>query len=315
MQPAGAPRPVSTEMAGAKNSKSFRVLYLFSGARRQTSFANNLRREAKRHGFTVQVDEVDITFGQDHDLSVEQNRSEILKRLEDGFYDGVICTPPCSTYTRVRMANMRGPPPLRSKEFPSGFQWLSDKNKREADLGTLLVDFTLQVFQTVGRYPRSRQGVRVKTFSEHPEDLGAVCREEDGLWMTPASMWQKTEWQDIVSQQDTFTVAYNQCCWGADYRKPTRSVSNIADISQWGPNSWPTFDDNDIYLGPLQRCSCQAKYTLAKRSNREEFRTTGTSIYPEAMDRALAAALAKDWLNDATFSYSVGISKWHRHQR
>ena len=88
-----------------------------------------------------------------------------------------------------------------------------------------------------------------------------------------------------------------------------RSVSNITEVAQWGPNSWPTFDDNDIYLGPLQRCSCQAKYTLAKRSNQEEFRTTGTSVYPEAMDKALAAALAKDWLNDATFSSSVGDIK------
>ena len=207
------------------------MLYLFSGEHRQTSFANNLRKQAAEHGFTLQIDEVDIAFGKDHDLSVEQNRSEILERLEAGFYDAVVCTPPCSTYTRVRMANMRGPPPLRSKEFPSGFPWLSNKHKQEAELGTMLVDFTLQVFQKVGNRPQSQQGLRIRIFAEHPEDLGAVRRQEDGLWMTPASMWQREEWKKILLQPDMFTVAFNQCCWGALYRKPTRSVSNFTDIS------------------------------------------------------------------------------------
>ena len=151
----------------------------------------------------------------------------------------MICTPPCSTYTRVRMANMRGPPPpLRSKRFPSGFPWLSNVHKKEADLGTILVDFTIQIFQEVKLRPRSIRGNLVRTFTEHPEDLGAVQREEDGWWLTPASMWQKEEWSNIVDHQETFTVAYNQCCWGAAYRKPTRSVSNITEVAHWGPGTY-----------------------------------------------------------------------------
>ena len=96
-------------------------------------------------------------------------------------------------------------------------------------------DFTLQVlFQKVGNRPQSQQGLRIRIFTEHPEDLGAVRRQEDGLWMTPASMWQREEWKKILLQPDMFTVAFNQCCWGALYRKPTRSVSNFTDISHWG---------------------------------------------------------------------------------
>jgi hypothetical protein len=36
----------------------------------------------------------------------------------------------------------------------------------------------------------SADGFYIFVFGEHPEDLGAVVREEDRLKMTPASIWQ-----------------------------------------------------------------------------------------------------------------------------
>ena len=272
--------------------KEYKILYLFSGTHRQSSFASNMEELAKEANLRVTVVEVDIELGEEHDLSKDEVKQMWLSRIASGEFDAVVVTPPCSTYSRVRMANMRGPPPLRSKDFPYGFPWLRNHLKKQAELGTCLVDFTMEVFRVV--VEAEEQGKSVLAFSEHPEDLGAVCREEDGLWMQPASMWQRPEWTQILRRANMFTVVYNQCCWGATYRKPTRSVTNLQELRSWGPNEWPIFDEHGMYLGPHIQCSCKPQRSLVKKHNYQSFETTGTSAYPPAMDLALAKAVVHE---------------------
>lgn len=268
-----------------------KILYLFSGSHRQTSFANSVERLAREAGLKITVVEVDIEFGEEHDLSKHDVRQRWLRRISSGEFRAVVITPPCSTYSRVRMANMKGPPPLRSRSFPYGFPWLSNHHKKQASLGTCLVDFTLDVFLAISEVKVERSGYAILAFSEHPEDLGAVCREEDGLWMEPASMWQRPEWSRVLEEAEgMFTVVYNQCCWGAAYRKPTRSVTNLQELRTWGPNEWPSFDDHRMYLGPEIQCSCRPQRSLVKKHNYQTFETTGPGAYPPAMDLALATA-------------------------
>lgn len=222
-----------------------------------------------------------------------------LKRIGTGEFRAVVVTPPCSTYSRVRRANMKGPPPLRSRSFPYGFPWLSNHHKRQASLGTCLVDFTMDVFQMIVEVKVDRKGQAILVFSEHPEDLGAVCRQEDGLWMEPASMWQRPEWLVILQEgYQMFTVVYNQCCWGAAYRKPTRTVTNLQELRTWGPNLWPSFDDQRNYLGPEIQCSCRPQRSLVKKHNYQTFETTGTGAYPPDMDFALAQAFVQAITNN-----------------
>ena len=84
----------------------------------------------------------------------------------------------------------------------------------------------------------------------------------------------------------------HQCCFGADYRKPTRLATNIPGILQWGHAGWPQFDGEGFYQQGHQ-CSCNPSSSLAKQSNDEEFRTTGTAAYPPAMSRAIAQEIHK----------------------
>ena len=44
-----------------------------------------------------------------------------MEQIQSGIYDVVLVTPPCSTFTRARSANKRGPPPIRSKQHPKGY--------------------------------------------------------------------------------------------------------------------------------------------------------------------------------------------------
>ena len=283
---------------GAVESKApsrftYRVLYLFAGGERKTSVVEQLRKILQKKGWDLEAVEVDLKRGDQWDLSDESLQDSIIKDLEAGKYHGVICTPPCSTWSRVRCANLRGPPPLRTKEHPWGFPWVGRKWGKELHLGNILVKFSIRVWSTVCRCPVSFDGYVIFLFGEHPEDLGAVIREEDRVKLVPASIWQLSEIINLVNDpnNDVQTVAINQCCWGTPWRKPTRLVSNSLVVLAWGSNEWPTFDSAGYYQGPLEKsCSCTIQVSLARRSGDSSFRTAGTDAYPAALDMAIAEA-------------------------
>lgn len=273
--------------------KQINVLYLFSGADRPSSLAAQLEAMGKKWGTQVNIEMVDIVRSEAHDLSKEEVRESFRRRLRAGEFEAVVITPPCSTWTRVRMANFRGPRPVRDMQHPWGFPWLSHHGKEEADLGSLLVLVLIDFVTLVGAHPVSRQGFRVVLFGEHPEDLGRVVREEDHAVMHPASIWQLDNLRELllIEALQLFTLAFNQCCWGAPYRKPTRVITNIASIKSWGPLGWPLKDDENRYLGPLAACACKTNQQLVRTKQDKDFKTTGTSAYPPKMDQAIAQGI------------------------
>ena len=119
--------------------KTVNILYLFSGADRPSSLAASLLEMEKIYGAKVRVEMIDIVRSEAHDLSKNEVRESFKTRIQAGEFEAVIVTPPCSTWTRVRMANQRGPRPVRDMQHPWGFPWLSNGAKQEADLGSLLV--------------------------------------------------------------------------------------------------------------------------------------------------------------------------------
>lgn len=268
-----------------------RILYLFSGQRRKTSVAVILQKKAAEAGITVEIEEVDIAVRPADDLSVEKVQQYYLERIARGEYHVVIATPPCSTWSRVRGANCRGPPMVRSRGYPWGFPWVADRFKKDIELGNILIRFTIKV---VAVLVDTKQWY-VLLLAEHPEDLGTIYREEDGSRLEPASIWQLPDlrrWVDEDAGLGLFTLVFGQCCFGANYRKPTRLLTNIPSLKAWGPCGWPTFDDDGAYTGPLgYNCKCKPTTTLAKSKTDKDFRTSGTSAYPEAMDAGLAVAI------------------------
>ena len=273
---------------------TLRVLYLFAGADRKTSVASYLRVLAEKKGWQLSIEEVDIRRNPKQDLSVTDFQDAIIAKISSGEYHAILCTPPCSTWTRVRMANMRGPPPLRSGEYPWGFPWVSNRHKHQLELGNELVRFAIRVWAAAANRCKTQDGIDVFVFGEHPEDLGMVRREEDRLLLRPASIWQLSELRSLISPSSRLqTVAINQCCWGAPWRKPTRLISTSQVVLSWGPTSWPIFDSEGFYQGRLEKDACQCSHlkSLARKSNEESFRTAGSDIYPPALDEAIAKAL------------------------
>ena len=275
------------------SSFTLKVLYLFAGAERKTSVVECLRRLTKDAGWELEAHEIDLKRGKGFDLTQERLQSKILSDIAAGLFHCVICTPPCSTWTRVRMANRRGPPPLRSKEHPWGYPWVKRRFQHELDLGNELVRFSIEVWAAVDKHPQSVDGLPVFLFGEHPEDLGQVKREEDGMQLNPASIWQLEEIRRLVDKQGPVqTVAINQCCWGAPWRKPTRLVTTAVSVQAWGPCQWPVMDEDNVYQGPLERnCQCKVTMSLARKEEDEGFRTSGTDVYPPKLDLGIAEAL------------------------
>lgn len=125
---------------------TLRVLYLFAGEERKTSVASYLGALAEKKRWRLEIEEVDIRRNPQQDLSATKFQDKIIARIASGEFHAGLCTPPCSTWTRVRMANMRGPPPLRSREYLWGFSWVSNRHKHQLELGNELVRFAARVW-------------------------------------------------------------------------------------------------------------------------------------------------------------------------
>ena len=76
---------------------TIRVLYLFAGESRKTSVASFLKEKAKKEGFHVEIEGIDIMRREEDDLSLQSKQEELLRRIRAKEFDAVICTPPCST--------------------------------------------------------------------------------------------------------------------------------------------------------------------------------------------------------------------------
>lgn len=179
-----------------------RVLYLFSGAQRKASVASFLQEQAAGVGIQFELREIDIQNSPEWDLADRSLQKRLLEELRQGHYHVVLVTPPCSTWSRVRGANCRGPPPVRSREHPWGFPWLSKRHQKDAELGNVLIQFMIEVLQVLEQHPHCQEGTLVLVFGEHPEDLGAIWREEDGVKMFPASIWQLQEIRQCAQESN-----------------------------------------------------------------------------------------------------------------
>lgn len=80
-----------------------------------------------------------------------------------------------------------------SKQHPWGFPWLSNRRTKDANLGNVLIRFTIKVLHVLEQRPFAPDGSLELVFGEHREDLGIIYREEDGVKMQPASIWQLPE--------------------------------------------------------------------------------------------------------------------------
>lgn len=225
------------------------------------------------------MEEWDILRSEEQDLSDPVKVGSLVERVRAGEFDAVFMSPPCNTWSRAVHSNKWGPRPLRNKQWPLGFPWLTGKFKDQAKLGNLLVEVCIRICQEI-----SELKFFVLVVWEHPEDLGAGF-DDAGRPIFPASVWQLPEVQCLWNLPNWFTIAFFQCEFKVDRLKPTRLLSNVAALASWGSFGPPTFDESGFYTGPLpQTCPHGGHPPLIKSSEDEPFRTTGTSMHLSSRD-------------------------------
>ena len=242
-----------------------------------------LQRISKRTGFNLDVQEIDIERSNDQDLSSPAIWESITQQLKEGLVDVVLLSPPCNTFSRARFQWKRspGPRPVRNASFPWGFPWLSNSNQTLVTLHNYFVKQCLLLSSLAASLNRY-------FIIEHPEDLGTVEGEQ------PASIWQLPEMRELQVQTGSTTWAIYQCEYGAGTPKPTRFISNIPHCKSFPFRTWPRFDTNGQYLGPLP-FKCKHKWHVKKLIGKDKtgkWTTSPSAAYPPELCYHLASIMS-----------------------
>ena len=270
-----------------------RVAYVFAGHRRRADVRAHLEALAEKHGFELDMHEFDLVRGEDQDVLDESFWCELLRFLRDFRPFCIIATPPCSTYSRARHLYKRipGPRPIRSREHPDGFPWLTAKKLQQAAQGTAFANKTWELADLAYELDAA-------FLSEFPEDLGKM---DTGV---PASLWQMQKFSDCLARKNMKTFALFQCEFGAQTPKPTRFLS---DLDHFIGNFYlgaPEFYDDWSYKGPLPRVCPHpgAHQPLIGTDHEGKWKTGPAAHYPGPLCNFLATAIYLSWADSSSAS-------------
>ena len=91
-----------------QSDASIGVLILFAGLRRPNSIKNWLIRLSAQYNVVVNIDDVDILNGPEHDLVDDLVAREVLHLIDEQTFQAIFMSPPCSTFTCLRSRSLRG---------------------------------------------------------------------------------------------------------------------------------------------------------------------------------------------------------------
>jgi hypothetical protein len=113
-------------------------LYLFAGPERQadipSAFISIASAVESGSHVTWVWHQVDILRDAVQDNLLDDDiRHGLIEDISMGTYAVVIAAPPCAAWSRAVCSDRRGPPPVRSRDHPLGFPWLSGRLKAKAE--------------------------------------------------------------------------------------------------------------------------------------------------------------------------------------
>ena len=251
-------------------------MYLFAGHQRHSDIGSFLRKAERSGKFRLVLMQFDIERSPEHDLTDDGLWARIFSLLKEGDWV-LIVAPPCNTFSRARFQHQQhpGPKTLRTRMWPKGFPWLSDRDKKKVSEANLFVERSLKACELTA----AANGCFIL---EHPEDLGAVRGEQ------PGSNWQWDELLDLIPKLGALCFAVQQCQFGAPTPKPTRFLVNMPVTDPRCFVALPRFDKNGSYLGPLPKdCGHQHTHKLiGKTASRRN--TAPSASYPPQLCEFLA---------------------------
>ena len=204
--------------------RHFIFVHHFCGAEDNLSAA--VEEESKALGITVNTYSVDKTSGGDllKEEPYHTHRAAAAAGEIDGYHAGF----PCNTFTKLRWRPVQGlPGPVRSKDFPYGFPDLNDKEKRECNIGSVLMAKSVVIADYMFKADRR---MKVPSFAtlENPPPSDVVPH---------ISAWHMPEMVDLVDRNPDWKCAhFNTCAYeedvdlGARHYKPQMVGGNLIGI-------------------------------------------------------------------------------------
>ena len=249
------------------------AIHLFSGRRREGDLHWHLQTWAERLGIRILVLSMDTAVSPWYgDL---WHTSTVWKQVEQCYNQGLVAITmvgsPCETFSEARFNRpppgdqSRWPRPLRSADHFFGLPSISNRELRQAHVGT---NFYLQGMQALG---------------SHIAHGGLYISEHPGMPTEPSrpTIWRAPLTELMRKHPEVRFHHINQWRWGAEAIKPTGLLAHRLPK----------------LLGSLYSCSLpdvqKPSVAAIGKSPNGEFRTARLKEYPAALSAALAAAFGE----------------------
>ncbi len=199
------------------------------------------------------------------------------------------------TWSRARHVTPKGPPPLRSADWPWGFPWLSSSHRAVVEEANSQLTYVLHALSTTClSHPAAR------IIFLHPEDLGAA---ELGR---PASAWQLPAVRDLARRHGLLRLALYQCEFGPALRPgPMGMLTSEPLRDKRLAKGWPRFQNGGghQYAGPLTaRCNCHSGHQLRSTMSTDELQAARDGT----LQSHFANWLCKSLLEEHLEKFSAG---------
>ena len=239
------------DFAKYKESRTFRFVHLFSGARDVLKPA--LEKAASKEGLRIKVESYDRDGPQKQNLAEDRPYMDLLETVDtiDGMHAGF----PCGSFSMVRN-RPGGPPPVRSREFPYGLPTNDVLQQKEADTGTVLAVRSSMLASKVLDNHRKRKVGEVATLENPP---GSEAGQDCPAWLLP----EIVDFLKVYQAQNAF---FNSCIYMQGrhrWLKPARWSGRLQDLEELaGKCACPSWVVHEI-LRNKDKTSAAAEYPAA----------------------------------------------------
>ena len=207
-----------------KEFRTFVFMHHYSG--KVDMLRNMVLKEAEKWGIKVVAISRDQENGFDllKDFPYDNDLMEAKRGGLDAYHSGF----PCTTYTKLRWNAKEGyPGPVRSKDHPYGLPELSDKQRKEADEGTIMLARSTVLAEAVLNFDGDSLLPSVVTLENPPPS------EVEGH----ISAWEMPELTQLVAKHQLKVINFNTCRYerlklGTRHFKPQRFAGNLPGLEK-----------------------------------------------------------------------------------
>ena len=180
--------------------------------------------------------EIDILNSSALDVGAQALWDVITWACANGKVSASLGGPPCKTFSRLRH-RPPGPPPVRTRSCPFGWEGQSESEREEMVKDTRLFCRMIwaHALAVAGRVSHSREhqavDPQVAFLLEQPADPQEYMAESDPVFHEAPSFWATSLWQLCSQEAGLMKVSFNQGAMGHITPKATSLGTNLVELS------------------------------------------------------------------------------------